>query len=326
MKKLLVANRSEIAVRIFRSANELNLKTVAVYAEEDRFGVHRFKADEAYLVGQGKGPVAAYLDIESIISIAKAKGVDMIHPGYGFLSENAHFARACEEAGIIFVGPKPELLEKMGDKVAAKKAADLAGVPTLPATPNPVSKPAEALKWGKKIGFPLIIKAAFGGGGRGMRVVSKEEDLEPMLEEAQGEAERAFGNSAVFLERYVGRAKHLEVQILGDRHGNVVHLHERDCSVQRRYQKVVEVAPSIGLPEEVVDELCQAGVQLARKIGYDNAGTVEFLLDQDTKEWFFIEMNPRIQVEHTVTEQITGIDIVRSQILVAMEQNCTTKR
>ena len=326
MKKLLVANRSEIAVRIFRSANELNLKTVAIYAEEDRFGVHRFKADEAYLVGQGKGPVAAYLDIDSIISIAKAKNVDMIHPGYGFLSENANFARACEEAGITFIGPKPELLEKMGDKVAAKKAADQAGVPTLPATPNPVSKPAEALKWGKKIGFPLIIKAAFGGGGRGMRVVTKEDDLKPMLEEAQGEAERAFGNSAVFLERYVGRAKHLEVQVLGDRHGNVVHLHERDCSVQRRYQKVVEVAPSIGLPQKVVDELCQAGVELARKIGYDNAGTVEFLLDQDTKEWFFIEMNPRIQVEHTVTEQITGIDIVRSQILVAMEQKLHDKK
>ena len=326
MKKLLVANRSEIAVRIFRSANELNLKTVAIYAEEDRFGVHRFKADEAYLVGQGKGPVAAYLDIDSIISIAKAKNVDMIHPGYGFLSENANFARACEEAGITFIGPKPELLEKMGDKVAAKKAADLAGVPTLPATPNPVSKPAEALKWGKKIGFPLIIKAAFGGGGRGMRVVTKEDDLKPMLEEAQGEAERAFGNSAVFLERYVGRAKHLEVQVLGDRHGNVVHLHERDCSVQRRYQKVVEVAPSIGLPQKVVDELCQAGVELAREIGYDNAGTVEFLLDQDTKEWFFIEMNPRIQVEHTVTEQITGIDIVRSQILVAMEQKLHDKK
>ena len=319
MKKLLVANRSEIAVRIFRSANELNLRTVAIYAEEDRFGVHRFKADEAYLVGQGKGPVAAYLDIESIIAIAKAKKVDMIHPGYGFLSENADFARACEDAGIIFIGPKPELLEKMGDKVAAKKAADLAGVPTLPATPNPVSKPAEALKWGRKIGFPLIIKAAFGGGGRGMRVVNKEEELKPMLEEAQGEAERAFGNSAVFLERYVGRAKHLEVQVLGDRHENVVHLHERDCSVQRRYQKVVEVAPSIGLPDSVVNDLCEAGVELAKKIGYDNAGTVEFLLDQDTKDWFFIEMNPRIQVEHTVTEQITGIDIVRSQILVAME-------
>ena len=318
MKKLLVANRSEIAVRIFRSASELNLRTVAIYAEEDRFGVHRFKADEAYLVGKGKGPVAAYLDIESIISIAKEKRVDMIHPGYGFLSENADFARACEEAGIVFIGPRPELLESMGDKVAAKKAADKAGVPTLPATPKPVSKPAEALRWGRKIGFPLIIKAAFGGGGRGMRVVQKEEDLKDMLEEAQGEAERAFGNSAVFLERYVGRAKHLEVQVLGDRKGNVVHLHERDCSVQRRYQKVVEVAPSIGLPDEVVDSLCGAGVELANKIGYDNAGTVEFLLDQDTNEWFFIEMNQRIQVEHTVTEQITGIDIVRSQILVAM--------
>ncbi|MEC7542835.1 MAG: pyruvate carboxylase, partial [Verrucomicrobiota bacterium] len=313
-----VANRSEIAVRIFRSASELNLRTVAIYAEEDRFGVHRFKADEAYLVGKGKGPVAAYLDIESIISIAKEKRVDMIHPGYGFLSENADFARACEDAGIVFIGPRPELLESMGDKVAAKKAADAAGVPTLPATPKPVSKPAEALRWGRKIGFPLIIKAAFGGGGRGMRVVQKEEDLKDMLEEAQGEAERAFGNPAVFLERYVGRAKHLEVQILGDRKGNVVHLHERDCSVQRRYQKVVEVAPSIGLPDEVVNSLCGAGVELANKIGYDNAGTVEFLLDQDTNEWFFIEMNPRIQVEHTVTEQITGIDIVRSQILVAM--------
>lgn len=320
MKKLLVANRSEIAVRIFRSATELNLRTVAIYAEEDRFGVHRFKADEAYLVGKGKGPVAAYLDIDSIITLAKEKGVDMIHPGYGFLSENAEFARACEDAGITFIGPRPELLESMGDKVAAKKAADEAGVPTLPATPSAVSKPSEALKWGRKIGFPLIIKAAFGGGGRGMRVVHKEGDLKSMLEEAQGEAERAFGNAAVFLERYVGRAKHLEVQVLGDRKGNIVHLHERDCSVQRRYQKVVEVAPSIGLPDEVVDSLCQAGVELARKVGYDNAGTVEFLLDQDTNEWFFIEMNPRIQVEHTVTEQITGIDIVRSQILVAMNK------
>ena len=320
MKKLLVANRSEIAVRIFRSATELNLRTVAIYAEEDRFGVHRFKADEAYLVGRGKGPVAAYLDIDSIITLAKEKGVDMIHPGYGFLSENANFARACEKAGITFVGPRPELLESMGDKVAAKKAADAAGVRTLPATPDAVSKPSEALKWGRKIGFPLIIKAAFGGGGRGMRVVEKEEDLKSMLEEAQGEAERAFGNPAVFLERYVARAKHLEVQILGDQKGNIVHLHERDCSVQRRYQKVVEVAPSIGLPEEVVNELCEAGVKLAKEVGYDNAGTVEFLLDQDTNEWFFIEMNPRIQVEHTVTEQITGIDIVRSQILIAMKK------
>ena len=317
MKKILAANRSEIAVRVFRSATELNLRTVAVYAEEDRFGVHRFKADEAYLVGKGKGPVAAYLDIEGVVSIAKEKGVDLIHPGYGFLSENAPFARACSEAGLTFVGPSPELLEQMGDKVAARQAAKQAGVPTLPATPDPVVKPAEALKWAKKIGFPLIIKAAFGGGGRGMRVVREEKDLISSLEEARNEADQAFGNPAVFLERYIGRAKHLEVQILGDKHGNVVHLHERDCSVQRRYQKVVEVAPSIGLDDETVSELCGAAVRLAKGIGYDNAGTVEFLLDMDSGEWFFIEMNPRIQVEHTVTEQITGIDIVRAQILIA---------
>ena len=317
MKKILAANRSEIAVRVFRSATELNLRTVAVYAEEDRFGVHRFKADEAYLVGKGKGPVAAYLDIEGVVSIAKEKGVDLIHPGYGFLSENAPFARACSKAGLTFVGPSPELLEQMGDKVAARQAAEQAGVPTLPATPDPVVKPAEALKWAKKIGFPLIIKAAFGGGGRGMRVVREEKDLISSLEEARNEADQAFGNPAVFLERYIGRAKHLEVQILGDKHGNVVHLHERDCSVQRRYQKVVEVAPSIGLSDETVSELCGAAVRLAKGIGYDNAGTVEFLLDMDSGEWFFIEMNPRIQVEHTVTEQITGIDIVRAQILIA---------
>ncbi len=317
MKKILAANRSEIAVRVFRSATELNFRTVAVYAEEDRFGVHRFKADEAYLVGKGKGPVAAYLDIEGVVSIAKEKGVDLIHPGYGFLSENAPFAYACSEAGLTFVGPRPELLEQMGDKVAARKAADQAGVPTLPATPDPVVKPAEARKWAKKIGFPLIIKAAFGGGGRGMRVVREEKDLMASLEEARNEADQAFGNPAVFLERYIRRAKHLEVQILGDKHGNVVHLHERDCSVQRRYQKVVEVAPSIGLPDDTVAELCGAAVRLAKGIRYDNAGTVEFLLDMDTGEWFFIEMNPRIQVEHTVTEQITGIDIVRSQILIA---------
>ncbi len=317
MKKILAANRSEIAVRIFRSATELNMRTVAIYAEEDRFGVHRFKADEAYVVGKGKGPVAAYLDVESIVGLAKDKGVDLIHPGYGFLSENADFARACREAGVIFVGPSPELLDQMGDKVAARKAAEEAGVPILPATPDPVSKPADAIKWARKIGFPLIIKAAFGGGGRGMRVVREEKDLKALLEEAQGEAERSFGNSAVFLERFVGKAKHLEVQILGDKHGNVVHLHERDCSVQRRYQKVVEVAPSIGLPEETVAELCSAAVKLSKSIGYDNAGTVEFLMDLDSGEWFFIEMNPRIQVEHTVTEQITGIDLVRAQLLVA---------
>ena len=315
--KLLAANRSEIAVRIFRSATELGYRTVAVYANEDRFGVHRFKADEAYLVGKGHGPVAAYLDIPSIIDLAKAKGVDLIHPGYGFLSENADFARACEENGLKFVGPSADLLGRMGDKIEARKIADKAKVPTLPGTQDPISDRREAVRVAKKIGFPLIIKAAFGGGGRGMRVVKDPKDLIPLLDEAQGEAGRAFGNDAVFLERYIGRAKHIEVQIIGDKQGNVVHLHERDCSVQRRHQKVIEIAPSVGLPDEVRRDLCEAAVKIAKSIGYYNAGTVEFLLDLDTHEWFFIEMNPRIQVEHTVTEVITGIDIVRTQCLIA---------
>lgn len=316
-KKLLVANRSEIAIRVFRAATELGLRTVAIYAQEDRLGVHRFKADEAYLIGEGKGPVGAYLDIESIVALAKEKGVDMIHPGYGFLSENAAFARACAKAGITFVGPRADLLELMGDKVAARNAARKLNIPVLPGTDDPVTDREKALKIAKGIGFPLIIKAAFGGGGRGMRVVRKAGDLGKLLDEARGEADRAFGNPAVFLEKYVGRAKHIEVQVLGDRHGNVLHLHERDCSVQRRHQKVVEIAPSVGLDDLVRRELCTAAARLARETGYDNAGTVEFLLDLDTNEWFFIEMNPRIQVEHTVTEVITGIDLVRSQILVA---------
>lgn len=316
-KKLLVANRSEIAIRIMRAANELGLRTVAIYAQEDRFSMHRFKADEAYVVGEGKGPVGAYLDIEGIVALAKEKGVDMIHPGYGFLSENAHFARACRKAGIAFVGPKPELLELMGDKVAARALTQKLRVPTLPGTEDPVTDRAEALRISAQIGFPLIIKAAFGGGGRGMRVVHKAGDLDTLLDEAQGEAERAFGNPAVFLEKYVPRAKHIEVQVLGDSHGNVLHLHERDCSVQRRHQKVVEIAPSVDLDERVRRELCEASVRIAREIGYNNAGTIEFLYDLDTKAWYFIEMNPRIQVEHTVTEQITGIDLVRSQILIA---------
>jgi pyruvate carboxylase len=316
-KKLLVANRSEIAIRVFRAATELGFRTVAVYAQEDKLGVHRFKADEAYLVGEGKGPVAAYLDIESIVTLAKEKGVEMIHPGYGFLSENADFAEACKKAGITFVGPRPELLRLMGDKVAARDLARKVEVPILPGTENPVEDRDEALKIAKEIGFPLIIKAAFGGGGRGMRVVHKTADLVDLLDEARNEAGRAFGNPAVFLEKYIPRAKHIEVQILGDRHGNVLHLHERDCSVQRRHQKVVEIAPSVSLDTRVRHELCDAAVKIAREIQYDNAGTVEFLLDLDTNEWFFIEMNPRIQVEHTVTEVITGIDLVRAQILVA---------
>ena len=316
-RKLLVANRSEIAIRVFRAATELGLRTVAIYAQEDRFGLHRFKADEAYLVGQGKGPVAAYLDIPGIIALAKEHEVDLIHPGYGFLSENAAFARACQEAGITFVGPRPELLELMGDKVAARHTAHKLKIPTLPGTEEPVTDRSEALTIAREIGFPLIIKAAFGGGGRGMRVVDKSSDLTNLLDEAQNEAERAFGNSAVFLEKYIPRAKHIEVQVLGDQHQNVLHLHERDCSVQRRHQKVVEIAPSIDLDDRVRTELCEAAARLAREVRYDNAGTVEFLYDLDRKEWFFIEMNPRIQVEHTVTEVITGIDLVRSQILIA---------
>ncbi|HEY6167128.1 MAG TPA: pyruvate carboxylase, partial [Verrucomicrobiae bacterium] len=313
----MAANRSEIAIRIFRAGTELNLRTVAIYAQEDRFCMHRFKADEAYLVGQGKGPVAAYLDIESIVAIAKEKGVDAIHPGYGFLSENAEFARACARAGIAFIGPRPDLLDLMGDKTAARALAHKINVPTLPGTEEPITDREDALKVAKEIGFPLIIKAAFGGGGRGMRVVNKAGDLAHLLDEAQLEAERAFGNPAVFLEKYIPRAKHLEVQVLGDQQGNVIHLHERDCSVQRRHQKVVEVAPSYGLPENVIKELCDAAARMAREIRYDNAGTIEFLYDLDTNQWFFIEMNPRIQVEHTVTEVITGLDLVRAQILIA---------
>ena len=315
--KLLAANRGEIAIRIFRAATELGLRTVSIFAEEDRFSIHRFKADEAYQLDSSKGPVGAYLDYEGIVKLAKSKGVTMIHPGYGFLSENPDFARACAREGITFIGPAADLLDNMGDKTAARALAHKFEVPTLPGTEDPVTDPDEALTIAHEIGFPLIIKAAFGGGGRGMRVVEKPSELPGLLAEARAEAENAFGNPAVFLERYIKRAKHIEVQILGDGHGNVVHLYERDCSVQRRYQKVVEVAPAMHLDPVVRKELCDAAVKLAKGIGYDNAGTVEFLYDMDRNDWFFIEMNPRIQVEHTVTECVTGIDLVRSQILVA---------
>src|SRR5271170_3992082 len=257
-KRLLAANRNEIAVRVFRAATELGLRTVAVYAQEDRLSIHRFKADEAYLIGQGKGPVSAYLDVEGIVALAREKEVDLIHPGYGFLAENADFARACAAAGITFVGPRPEIIELMGNKVAARALARKINVPTLPGAEEPVKDRAQALKIAHEIGFPLIIKAAFGGGGRGMRVAHRSSDLAHLLEEAQSEADRAFGNPAVFLEKYIPRAKHIEVQILGDQHGHVVHLHERDCSVQRRHQKVIEVAPSFGLPKNVIQELCDA--------------------------------------------------------------------
>ena len=315
--KLLAANRSEIAIRIFRGATELGLRTVAVYAEEDRFSVHRFKADEAYRLNTEKGPVGAYLDIDGIIAIAKEHMVDAIHPGYGFLSENAEFAKACKDNDLIFVGPRPEVLEAMGDKIAARAKAKEIGVPTLPGTDDPITNRDNALEVAKAIGFPLIIKAAFGGGGRGMRVVNDAKDLPLLLDEARTEAKNAFGNDAIFLERFIKQAKHIEIQIIGDQHGNVIHLHERDCSVQRRHQKVIEIAPAIDISDELRTNLCDAAVQIAKSIGYDNAGTVEFLVDSETGDWFFIEMNPRIQVEHTVTEEITNIDIVRTQVLIA---------
>jgi pyruvate carboxylase len=315
--KLMVANRSEIAIRVMRAATELGIRTVGIYAQEDRFCPHRFKADEAYELNKEKGPLGAYLDIEGIVALAKEKGVDAIHPGYGFLSENPEFAQACKRAGILFIGPDSEILRMMGDKTAAREIAKRLRVPVLEGTEEPVSDRREALKIARKIGFPLIIKAAFGGGGRGMRVVREAADLEKLLDEAQQEAERAFGNGAVFLEKFVAKAKHIEVQILADKHGEVLHLHERDCSVQRRHQKVIEQAPSYGVNPSIIEGLCDAAVRLAREVNYTHAGTVEFLVDHETGEWFFIEMNPRIQVEHTVTEEITGIDIVRSQILIA---------
>jgi pyruvate carboxylase len=322
MRKLLVANRSEIAIRVFRAATELGLGTVAVYTHEDRFALHRFKADESYLIGPPEGglPVKGYLDITAIIAVAKEHGVDAIHPGYGFLSENAELARQCAANGITFVGPTPEQLESFGDKTAAKKLAIETNVPTIPGTENALVDPAEIKAAAKAIGFPLMIKASFGGGGRGMRVVRTADELMPRLEECQREAGAAFGRPEVFLERYIARAKHIEVQLLGDGQGNLVHLWERDCSVQRRHQKVVEVAPSINLPFALRKEICDAAVRLCKPINYKAAGTVEFLIDLDKHEFFFIEVNPRIQVEHTVTEVVTGIDLVKAQILVA--QGC----
>ena len=318
MKKLLALNRGEIAIRIFRAANELGLRTVAVYSKEDRLSLHRFKADEAYQIGENKGPVEAYLDAEGIVTLAASIGVDAIHPGYGFLSENPALPRACTKAGITFVGPSAEMLDSLGDKTAARTLAEKAQIPIIPGTPEALTKTQDVERAAKSIGFPLIIKAAFGGGGRGMRVVNTAEEFKGKLEEARREAGAAFGNDAVFLERFIRRAKHIEIQIIGDSHGNVVHLHERDCSVQRRHQKVVEVAPAVHLSEKIRKELADAAVKLARIAGYVNAGTVEFLVDVDREEWFFIEVNPRVQVEHTVTEMVTGIDIVRTQIQVAM--------
>ncbi|MDB5351161.1 MAG: pyruvate carboxylase [Planctomycetota bacterium] len=316
-RKLLVANRGEIAIRVFRSAHELGIRTVAIYSHEDRFATHRLKADEAYQIGGTGEPIRSYLNIPAIVKLAKEKGVDAIHPGYGFLSENAAFARACDEAGITFVGPRAELLDMLGDKVAARRIADEAGVPILNGSPEPVLPGPAARAIAESLGVPVIVKASMGGGGRGMRVVEDLDQLDSALDQARREAQTAFGCPDVFLEKFITRAKHIEVQLLGDRHGHLVHLYERDCSVQRRHQKVVEIAPAVGLDPKVRQAVCDAAIAIGRKVSYDNAGTVEFLVDDDTGRFFFIEVNPRIQVEHTVTEMVTGVDLVKSQILVA---------
>ncbi|KKO19993.1 MAG: pyruvate carboxylase [Candidatus Brocadia sp.] len=316
-KKLLVANRSEIAIRVCRAAYEVGIRTVAIYSYEDRFALHRFKADEAYQIGKGKDPVKAYLDIEGIIQLAREKEVDAIHPGYGFLSENANFARACETAGITFIGPRPEILDMLGNKTSAKIIAGKAQVPILSGYNYPIKSFDEAKILCDTLGYPVIIKAAHGGGGRGMRVVRNELDLSRRLYEAQRESLSAFGSDECFIEKYVEKARHLEVQILGDKYGNIVHLFERDCSLQRRHQKVVEIAPAQNLDENVRRNICEAAVSICKSVHYDNAGTVEFLLDTETNQFYFIEINPRIQVEHTVTEIITGFDLVKRQILVS---------
>ncbi|WP_418646649.1 pyruvate carboxylase [Thauera butanivorans] len=317
IKSLLVANRSEIAIRVMRAAAELGIRTVAIYAREDRFALHRFKADESYLVGTGKTPIQAYLDIDDILRIAREAGVDAIHPGYGFLSENPDFAEACAAAGIEFIGPSPEVMRTLGNKVAARNAAIAAKVPVIPATAA-LPDDLDAVKaQAAAIGYPLMLKASWGGGGRGMRAIDSEDELAAAIAAARREAKAAFGNDEVYLEKRIVRARHVEVQVLGDTHGQLVHLFERDCSVQRRNQKVVERAPAPYLNDTQRAELCEAALRLCRSVGYTHAGTVEFLMDADSGEFYFIEVNPRIQVEHTVTEEVTGIDIVKAQIHVS---------
>jgi len=315
-RKLLVANRGEIAIRVFRACTEMGIRTVAIYSEQDRLHLHRYKADEAYLVGAGKEPVRAYLDYDEIVELARSREVDAIHPGYGFLSENADFARACEAAGIVFIGPSPDVIEAMGDKVYAREVAIKAGVPVIPGTDGAVQTQAQAVAFAAEAGYPLIVKAAMGGGGRGMSIVRDEAGLRDALARSQAEAQTAFGSAKVFIERYLEGPKHIEVQVLGDRHGNRVHLFERDCSVQRRHQKVVEIAPAFTLSEATRAALCADALKICAAVDYSNAGTVEFLLDRQGRH-YFIEVNPRIQVEHTITELITGRDLVQAQIRVA---------
>lgn len=315
-KRILVANRGEIAIRIFRAAREMGIRSVAIYSEEDRLSLFRTKADESYLIGKGKSPLDAYLDIDEIISLAKKKGVDAIHPGYGFLSENPEFARKCEEEGITFIGPRSEVMEKLGDKITSKIVAKEAGVATIPGIEKPIKSEEDAILFAKSCGYPVMIKAAAGGGGRGMRIAESEDELLEKFQSAKNEAKKAFGDDSMFIEKYLDKPKHIEVQILGDEFGNVVHLYERDCSIQRRHQKVIEYTPAFSLPKSLREEICEDALKIAKSIGYSNAGTVEFLVDSKG-DYFFIEVNPRIQVEHTVTEMCTDIDIVQSQILIA---------
>jgi pyruvate carboxylase len=317
VQKLLVANRGEIAIRVMRAAAEMGIRTVAIYAHEDRFALHRFKADESYRVGKGAKPIAAYLDIADIIRVARDAGVDAIHPGYGFLSENPEFAEACAAAGITFIGPRPQVLRTLGDKVAARRAAESAQVPVLSASGALPADLEAAKQLVAKVGYPVMMKASWGGGGRGMRVIESESELGPQMEAARREAKAAFGNDEVYVEKLVKRARHVEVQVLGDTHGNLIHLFERDCSVQRRNQKVVERAPAPYLSPERRAALCESALRLCRQVNYSHAGTVEFLMDADTDQFYFIEVNPRIQVEHTVTEEVTGVDIVKAQIRVS---------
>ncbi|SDC34121.1 pyruvate carboxylase [Ruegeria marina] len=316
-KKILIANRGEIAIRVMRAANEMGKKTVAVFAEEDKLGLHRFKADEAYRIGEGMGPVAAYLSIPEIIRVAKESGADAIHPGYGLLSENPDFVDACVQNGITFIGPRAETMRALGDKASARRVAIAAGVPVIPAT-EVLGDDMDAIrKEAAEIGYPLMLKASWGGGGRGMRPIHSEKELAEKVMEGRREAEAAFGNGEGYLEKMIIRARHVEVQILGDKHGEIYHLWERDCSVQRRNQKVVERAPAPYLSQEQREELCDLGRRICAHVNYECAGTVEFLMDMDSGKFYFIEVNPRVQVEHTVTEEVTGIDIVQAQILIA---------
>lgn len=315
-KKILVANRGEIAIRIFRACHELGIRTVAIYSNEDKCSLFRTKADESYLIGKNKGPIEAYLSIDEIINLALKKGVDAIHPGYGFLSENPEFAKKCEEAGIEFIGPTHIMMEQLGDKIKSKLVAKSVGVPTIPGVEKPISSEEEAIKFARYCGYPIILKAAAGGGGRGMRIVRNEEDLIKEFHSAKNEAKKAFGIDDIFIEKYIEKPKHIEVQILGDKYGNIVHLYERDCSIQRRHQKLIEFTPAFSLPKEKREAICNDALKIARAVNYRSAGTVEFLVDMYGNH-YFIEMNPRIQVEHTVTEMVTGIDIVQSQILIA---------